>query len=155
MLKYSISKKCALADDSADDLFNNSNDEGSDEEDESEGGEKKKKVKRYFVAMGKRSMVELQLTIKRHTQTPVSSTESSDKEPSPALHADTEQQRVQHQSVLGPGLLQMVSPPAVISNLDSVNQKLNTILTRLDKIEIERKESNDQLVQQIVGGLGE
>lgn len=147
------------AEDSGDDLFNNdSNDEESG--DESDGTEsdtrmKHTKIKRHFVAMGKRSMVELQLTLKQHIPSPVGTVaaESSQKEPSPSVYVDTETPEHQQLQNSG-GLLMKVAPQTSSIDVESVNQKLDDVIAALARIEADRKNSNEQMVQQIVTALG-
>ncbi|CAH2125805.1 FHA domain-containing protein [Caenorhabditis elegans] len=146
------------AEDSGDDLFNNdSNDEESG--DESDGTEsdtrmKHTKIKRHFVAMGKRSMVELQLTLKQHIPSPVGTVaaESSQKEPSPSVYVDTETPEHQQLQNSG-GLLMKVAPQTSSIDVESVNQKLDDVIAALARIEADRKNSNEQMVQQIVTAL--
>uniref|UniRef100_A0A8R1EFU9 Uncharacterized protein n=1 Tax=Caenorhabditis japonica TaxID=281687 RepID=A0A8R1EFU9_CAEJA len=144
--------------DSADDLFNNSSDEDEEEDDEEE---KKKhvKVKRYFIAIGKQSMVELQMTLKQHTPTPPSTvidSSSSDEKTSEGggkVFVDTS--GAAGIGGASPGLLMQVVPPLTTSssNLDAVNQKLDDVLAYLVRVEEERKASQEVMVEQIVARL--
>lgn len=144
------------ADDSGDDLFNNdSNDEDVDDEsDTSETGESRgKKSKRYFVAMGKRSMVELQMTLKQHIPSPVGTVaDSSDKEPSPSVYIETNKE----ESLPPQGLLmKRVEPSASATSVEAVNRKLDDVIAALARIESQKQETNDRMVQQIIGALDE
>ncbi|CAL2029494.1 hypothetical protein CAEBREN_05211 [Caenorhabditis brenneri] len=147
------------ADDSGDDLFNNgSNDEDADDESiDSESGESKvkhAKSRRYFVAMGKRSMVELQLTLKQHIPSPIGTiAESSEKEPSPSVYVDTEEPSNSHatQGLLMPA----VETNAPLLSVETINRKLDDVIAAIGRIEMERKENNDRMVQQIITALDE
>ncbi|KAF1770290.1 hypothetical protein GCK72_002108 [Caenorhabditis remanei] len=147
------------SEDSEDDLFNNdSNDDATDDEsDASESGEikmKHVKTKRYFVAMGKRSMLELQLTLKKHIPSPlVNFVESSEKETSPSVYVDTEQEPLN--SLTLQGLLMQKTTSNSGLNLEVVNQKLDDVIAALGRIEAERKENNEVMVQQIISALDE
>ncbi|CAP33367.2 Protein CBG14967 [Caenorhabditis briggsae] len=147
------------SEDSGDDLFNNgSNDEDSgDGSDASESGEtrlKHIKTKKHFVAMGKRSMLELQLTLKQHIPSPIGSTvESSDKEPSPSVYIDTDQEP--HESTSLQGLLMQRVQPTAGLDLETVNRKLDTVITTLARMEAERKEGTEIMVQKIITSLDE
>lgn len=144
-------------DDSGDDLFNNgSNDEDADNESvASESGEsrvKHAKSRRYFVAMGKRSMVELQLTLKQHIPSPIGTiAESSEKEPSPSVYVDTEESSNSHATQ---GLLMQKVEPSISSlGVETLNRKLDDVMAAISRIETERKENNDRMVQQIITAL--
>uniref|UniRef100_A0A1I7TKJ0 Ge1_WD40 domain-containing protein n=1 Tax=Caenorhabditis tropicalis TaxID=1561998 RepID=A0A1I7TKJ0_9PELO len=147
------------ADDSSDDLFNNDSneDEEDDESATSEPGEtrmKHSKSKRYFVAMGKRSMVELQMTLKQYIPSPVS-TQTTEKELSPSVYVDTTQDQLASVSELQGLLMRKTEPTASDLSVETINKKLDDVMAALVRIETERKETNDRMVQQIISALDE
>ncbi|CAI5439918.1 unnamed protein product [Caenorhabditis angaria] len=124
-----------------DDIFQN--DEDEDDESDSNSDSKAPKLRRYFVAMGKKSMVELQITLKQHQNL------RQLVEITPKTSNATQDLLLKIPAALNSAPQLHENPVVDQKQAEEFGQKLDDIVERLERIEMERKASNERLVEMI------